>query len=437
MAKHLTLSDRIIIERGINDELTFATIARMINRSASTVSREVLKFRVVIQSNHGHLGNNCTKRPSCLHNKLCDDWRKRDCFMTRCKSCSDINCNDICRDYESPDCEKLNKPPYVCVGCDQQRKCRKNHAYYAAHRAHTAHEKLIREAHRGIRLSPQELKALGELIEPLIQKGQSLNHICVTHKDEIKVSEKTLYNYIDACAFKVRNIDLPKKVVYRHRRVKKVLTRFEYRCRQGRSYQDYLSFIEANPDLPVTEMDTIKGKRSGGGKVLLSLILTNADFMPLFLMKNCTETSVLAVFDHLTNALGIQTFRKLFPVILTDNGVEFKDPEALEYTSTGLPRTRIFYCDPQASWQKPHVEKNHTLVRRVIPKSTDLNQFTNEMIHLLTRHINSYYREEYGNKTPFEMMVTKEQKKLLSSLELSPIPPDEVLLKPALLKPRK
>ena len=102
-----------------------------------------------------------------------------------------------------------------------------------------------------------------------------------------------------------------------------------------------------------------------------------------------------------------------------------------------MPRTRIFYCDPQASWQKPHVEKNHTLVRRVIPKSTDLNQFTNEMIHLLTRHIISYYREEYGNKTPFDMMVTKEQKKLLSSLELCPIPPDEVLLKPALLKPRK
>ena len=66
---------------------------------------------------------------------------------------------------------------------------------------------------------------------------------------------------------------------------------------------------------------------------------------------------LLTVFDHLTNALGIQIFRKLFPVILTDNGVEFKDPEALEYTSTGLPRTRIFYCDPQASWQKPQANQ--------------------------------------------------------------------------------
>lgn len=60
----------------------------------------------------------------------------------------------------------------------------------------------------------------------MIKRGQSLNHICTTHADKIKVSEKTLYNYIDACAFEVRNIDLPKKVKYRRRREKKVLTKF-------------------------------------------------------------------------------------------------------------------------------------------------------------------------------------------------------------------
>ena len=41
MAKHLTLSDRIVIERGINNELTFATIARILERSPSSISREV------------------------------------------------------------------------------------------------------------------------------------------------------------------------------------------------------------------------------------------------------------------------------------------------------------------------------------------------------------------------------------------------------------
>jgi IS30 family transposase len=243
-----------------------------------------------------------------------------------------------------------------------------------------------------------------------------------------------LYNYIDAGVFEVRNIDLPKKVKYKHRRQKKVLTKFEYRYRQGRTYEDFKSFLEDNPGISVTELDTVKGKRTGGGKVFLTMIINDTGFMPIFLMRKCTQECVLSVFDQLTDLLGLETFRKLFPVFLTDNGVEFKDPESLEYTANGFPRTRIFYCDPQASWQKPHIEKNHTLIRRILPRSSDLNIITASQVKLITQHINSYYREEYGNKTPFEMMVNKEQKKLLSSLELSPIPPAEVLLKPDLLK---
>lgn len=125
MAKHLTLSDRIIIERGINNELTFATIARMLDRSPSSISREVRRYRVIIQSNHSLGNNDCTKRISCLRNKICADAPVHGCFLTRCKSCTDINCNDICPAYESPHCEKLNKPPYVCVGCERQKNARK------------------------------------------------------------------------------------------------------------------------------------------------------------------------------------------------------------------------------------------------------------------------------------------------------------------------
>ncbi len=117
-------------------------------------------------------------------------------------------------------------------------------------------------------MSPEALIELGELIQPLIKKGQSLNHICTTLGDKITVSEKTLYNYIDNCVFDIRNIDLPKKVKYKHRREKKVLTKLEYRYRQGRTYEDFKAFLTANPGISVTEMDTVKGKRTGGGKVL-------------------------------------------------------------------------------------------------------------------------------------------------------------------------
>lgn len=434
MAKHLTLSDRIIIERGLNNQLTFTSIARMLERSPSSISREVRRYRIIVKTNHAFKGNDCTKRMSCLRNDLCADAPAHGCYFSRCKSCPDHLCTLFCPAYESPHCERLEKPPYVCVGCDAQKRCRKNHAYYAAQRADTAYHRTVRDAHKGIRLSPEELADLAALIGPLIQNGQSLNHICATHADEIPVSEKTLYNYIDACVFKFRNLDLPKKVVYRKRRQPKVLTKLEYRYRAGRTYEDFKAFLQEYPDCPVTEMDTVKGRRSGGGKVLLTMILTGTGFMPVFLLPHCTQASVLAVFDHLTDLLGLETFRKLFPVFLTDNGVEFKDPVRLEFTRNGCPRTRVFFCDPQASWQKPHVENNHTLIRRIIPKGSDLNLLTSDQVHLLMRHLNSYCREERGNKTPFDLMVSKEQKKLLSVLELSPIPPDEVLLTPALTR---
>lgn len=151
-------------------------------------------------------------------------------------------------------------------------------------------------------------------------------------------------------------------------------------------------------------------------------------------LLNKNPASVLAVFDHLTSLLGLETFRKLFPVILTDNGVEFKDPEALEYSSNGCPRTRLFYCDPQASWQKPQVENNHRLIRRILPKGYPFSTLNMNDVRLITEHINSVFRKNLDGETPFDRMTSEAHKKLLSSLNLSPIPPDEVMLKPELIK---
>lgn len=328
----------------------------------------------------------------------------------------------------------MEKPPYVCTGCPSIKSCLKNHAYYTAIRADALSRKELSSSRQGFHTSPEELQPIGAIISPLIKQGQSLNHIYATHRDEIGVSERTLYNYIDSRAFAVRNVDLPKKVVYRNRQKRKVYTRKEFRYRQGRSYADFNAFMEMYPDTPIVEMDTVKSAR-GCTKSLLTFIFPESSFMLIFLMTRATEKYVLAVFDYLTRLLGVDTFHKLFPVILTDNGVEFKDPDALEFSENGCRRTNIFYCDPMASWQKPHVEKNHVLIRRFLPKGTSFSSFTQEDIHLMVCHLNSYSRELLDNKTPFSLMTSKEQKKLLELLKLSPVPPDEVTLSPALFKP--
>jgi len=432
MSKHLSLSDRTLIERFLNLDYTFATMARKLDRSASTISREIKNHRTFTGRVNPSRKNDCVEFHSCLRRNLCDTENKYSCF-SRCKLCQDYDCRPLCKAYESLHCSLLDKPPYVCTGCPKQKTCQKDHAYYTAHRAHAEYLKELKLSRQGIRTEPEKLIEIGDLISPLIFKGQSLNHIFSTHADEIGLSEKTIYNYIDSNAFDVKNIDLPKKVAYRQRRPKKVLTKLEYKYRRGRTYEDFKSFMEANPDTPVVEMDTVKGAR-GKGKVLLTMIFRESNFMLVFLMPDGTMKSVLNVFDFLNEELGTTVFRKLFKVILTDNGVEFKDPDSLEHTPNGYQRTRIFYCDPQASWQKPHVEKNHVLLRRILPKGTSFNDLAQADINLAACHVNSVAREIFDNKTPFQMLNGKEYEKLLDSLNLYTVPPDKVCLKPALIK---
>lgn len=432
MKKHLTLSERAIIEKCIAQDMSFASIARKLERSPSTISREVLKHRVFVNKEPPDNSRECVHYFSCMRNRICYTQPTYSC-IDRCKFCSDADCRKICKQYESSHCKLLDKPPYVCTGCPSMKCCLKNHAYYTAIRADALSRKELSSSRQGFHTTPEELQRIGTVISPLIKRGQSLNHIYATHRDEIGVSERTLYNYIDSRAFAVRNADLPKKVVYRNRRKKKVYTRMEYRYRQGRSYADFNAFMEMYPDTPVVEMDTVKSAR-GCTKALLTLIFPESNFMLVFLMARATEKCVLSIFDYLTRLLGVDTFHKLFPVILTDNGVEFKDPDALEFSENGCRRTNIFYCDPMASWQKPHVEKNHVLIRRFLPKGTSFASFKQDDIHLMVCHLNSYSRELLNNKTPFSLMKSKEQKKLLELLNLSPVPPDEVTLSPALFK---
>ena len=180
-------------------------------------------------------------------------------------------------------------------------------------RAHAEYIKELSSSRKGIRTSPERLLELNDLLMPLVNKGQSINHIFATHSDEIRLSKKTIYNYIDQSAFRVRNIDLPKKVRYKQRHSHEVLMKFDYQYRKGRTYTDFTSFMEQNPKLPIVEMDTVIGARNSG-KVLLTILFRDTNFMLIFLLPDKSHQSVLHVFDKLTSLLGIELFRKLFPV---------------------------------------------------------------------------------------------------------------------------
>ena len=351
--------------------------------------------------------------------------------MKACKSCKEQNCKEKCDQFEGIYCSELDKPPYVCAECDSQEICTLQHAYYHAHKAHNAYMEKLSDSRKHLHIADEDLSKINDLVSPLVLKGQSLNHIFATHREEIGVSRKTLYNYIDHAVLDVRNIDLPRKVRYKKRR-SKPRKPVEYKYRKGRTYADFKSFIENNPQLGVVEMDTVKGKREKG-KCLLTMIFVEYELMLIFLLDSCSQECVEKTFDNLTKDLTLAAFRRMFPVILTDNGSEFKDPESLEFSVFGKPRTRIFYCEPMASYQKAHVERNHEFIRQILPKGVSFDDLTQEDVTLMMNHINSVKRDSLDGLSPYEAAGNFLSIKLVEALGLEQIPPDDILLKPALL----
>ncbi|MBT9133066.1 MAG: hypothetical protein DDT33_01597 [Firmicutes bacterium] len=178
-------------------------------------------------------------------------------------------------------------------------------------------------------------------------------------------------------------------------------------------------------------MDTVEGRK--GGKVLLTIFFTQADLMLIYLRDRNTSQSVIDVLNMLEQILGGETFRRLFPVILTDNGTEFSNPAAIETDSLGYQRTRLFYCDPASPHQKAELERSHEFIRMVLPKGSSLDHLIQDGVCLLACHINSLIRKKLNDRSPATAFSFFHGDKTLRDLGLTAVPPEEVTLTPALL----
>ena len=427
--KHLTISDRIAIEAGVYAGHTFSDIANKIKRSKSTISREIRSNRTLTIGEHPR-GKDCSYAGDCRIQNLCGE---KNCTL-KCSMCRKIDCRTLCSKYHSMYCKKLDKPPYVCNTCNLRRKCKSDKAFYSAKHADALAERRLSESRKGIQTKGAHLEQINKIVSALVKKGQPLTHIYAEHGETIGVSQRTLYNYIDAGALSIKNIDLRRKTGYRPRKknAEPSLGFSNQKFRKGRSYDDFQEYMMKHPNVPVVEMDTVKGVREQG-KRMLTMIFCQTNLMLIFLMKDGKAESVIDVFDFLTSILGVEIFRRLFPVILTDNGTEFKKVDELEKTEIGEKRTTIFYCDPQASWQKPHIEKNHAYIRYVIPKGRSFSKYSQSDMSLLVNHINSVRRAKLDNRCPYELANSDDMKYLMELLDMYIIQSDEVHLKPDLL----
>lgn len=419
---HLTLEERRIILAGITNGSTKTAIAQTIGKDKSTVGKEIRLHRTLTYK--------CKMPLECNHYKKCVYGRQ---------------CTPDCPEYSPFHCSRRDRSPGACNGCSDWSRCRFDKYQYSPEEAHRDYRTTLTDSREGVNLTVQEAKQMAAVIAPLLKQGQSPYQI-VTNHPELGISEKTLYNYIENGVFHeiagITVMDLRRQVSRRlpKKKAKTYKKRTDRKYLQGRTYKDYQSYLSEHPEVFVAQMDTVYNDETNG-PFLQTFKFVRAGIILALYRDEKTAASMKEGIDILESILGEEVFHKYVHVLLTDRGAEFSAAEAMETSSDGTRRTRVFYCDPMRSGQKGTLENKHIELRYILPKGTELRGLGltgQSQLNLVLSHINSSPCELLGNKSPLELTEFMYQDlygKLLA-FGVHPIEKDRIILKPYLLKQR-
>ena len=381
--KHLTLSDRNDIQLGLERGVTFKAIGQLILKDPTTVSKEVKRNKQIRDSTFNNLS-----------------------------------------------CPLLDKAPFVCNGCSKRRQnCGYQKIFYLAKQAQKQYEQTLVESREGTPLNSKTFWDMDKVISEGVKKGQHIYHILKTHN--LDVSSSTVYRHIRKGYLSIAPIDLARAVKFKERRKSK-LPSIPKEAKKGRSYEDFLNYLALKQLDSWLEMDTVMGRM--GGKVLLTFNLSFCNFIFARLLENKTALEVTKHLYDIKNNLheADKDFCQIFPVILTDNGGEFARVDDIEMDVRG--ESRLFFCDPNRSDQKGRIEKNHTLIRDILPKGTSFNNLTQEDINLVCSHVNSVKRAALNGKSAYELFAFTYGEEIPKLLDISKIPAEDVCQSSKLLQ---
>lgn len=416
---HLTVQERIIIEKGIENGFTkAAAIALTIGKDKSTVGKEIKKHRELVHKSSYKI--NCANMKNCSHNHVCDN----------------------CADFKPFTCNRRDRSPGACSGCSKYTHCRYDKYRYKADFSHKKYREDLVDSRTGINMSYEECKAMADIIVPLIKAGHSPYHI-VTNHPELNISEKTLYNYIENGIFREFGLlDINLRIKTKRKITKKASNKYKKRedkkYLNGRTYDDFINYTAENKNLSVVEMDTVYNNGSTC-PFMQTFKFLDYSFMFIVYQEEKTAKSMVEGVDLLEKILGEDLFSEEVAIIKTDRGSEFCDAEGFEKEENESRRTRIFYCDPMASGQKGSLENNHKEIRYICPKENDLNDLglnNQEKANLIVSHINSQSKEHLKGKSPLEVMefMNPALYQKFKDFGIERINKDNIVLKPYLLK---
>lgn len=414
---HLTESHRIKIEHYLNENYSYRKIAELLNVNVSTISREVKRnIRTYSISNHMVI-------VECIHKDNCERLKG----SSKSKMCS-INCPD----YELRKCDRFstkNAKP-VCNSCPNNAKCKLARKKYIANVANNKYELRIILRPK-IRITQEQFDFINKLFSEKMTKGQSISVIYQNHKDEIMISENTVRNYLKRGLLNSNQLDMIRPRFTANKSVKRRVIK-NVDLLNGRTYEDYINYTKEK-DILIVQLDTVVGKLVDNKKIL-TIHWPSFHFQIGILLEKLSPSFVNNALMELKNKLGLETYKILFQVILTDNGIEFSLLDEIENDENGELITKVFFCDPYKSSQKGSCERNHEFIRYVLPKGVSFDNLNQKDVDLIFSHINSTPRNSLGFKTPFELFKTAFGIEVLRILNINEINKDDVHLKPELIK---
>jgi IS30 family transposase len=213
------------------------------------------------------------------------------------------------------------------------------------------------------------------------------------------ITTKTLYNYIDAGVFAgISNKDLWQKRNKKKRKYKTV-SRVNTKNRDCRSIEDRPKKIEKRVEYGHWEGDTVKGAM-GTKAGLFTLTERKTREEIIIKLRQATQECIKEALDALEKKYGAR-FKIKFKSITFDNGVEFLNWKYLEVSVLilGGQRTTIYFAHSYSSWERGTNENQNRMIRRFVPKGTDIADFSDEDIQWIEDWMNNYPRKILGYKT--------------------------------------
>ena len=218
-------------------------------------------------------------------------------------------------------------------------------------------------------------------------------------KFEGMICTKTLYNYIDAGIFNgISNENLWEK----RKRKKcnyKTLRRASLNNRTGLSIEQRPVKANNRSEYGHWEGDCVKGPQ---GRTTSLFTLTERKSLEQIIIKieRSNQENIKASIDDLEAQHG-KEFSIKFKSITFDNGVEFLDWRSLELSSLSpnKKRTRLYFAHAYSAWERGSNENQNKMIRRFIPKGTDIHEITDTEIKRIENWMNNYPRKRLGYKS--------------------------------------